>query len=276
MTRHFVHDIDPPEWWEFGSQPARWFIVRGGELLVRGVSVEGAEVPEGLFPGLPDDALGQPHYLGQLAGEHCFAVSVQAGVASPEGAAWQGLRSLFGVLDDHHYAIAGRAAQIVQWERTHRFCGACGDPTERSPGERAMRCTACGLLSYPRISPAVIVRVERGDQILLARNVKATGEMHGLIAGFVDAGESLEEAVAREIAEEVDLAVTDIAYAGSQPWPFPSQLMLGFSARHASGEIMVNPNEIASADWFSRDSLPEIPPKLSIARQLIDEWIERV
>ncbi len=135
------------------------------------------------------------------------------------------------------FRVAGRAVQIVEWDETHRFCGRCGGPTERVPGERARLCTTCGHSAYPRIAPAVIVRVTRGDALLLARGRRWTEPIYSLVAGFVDPGESLEETVAREVREEVGIEVGDIRYFASQPWPFPHSLMLGFEAEHAGGEI---------------------------------------
>src|SRR5262249_6174054 len=154
------------------------------------------------------------------------------------GATFEGLRALYGRLSDEHYAIAGRAAQILVWDQTHRFCGRCGEPTVHAPTERAKLCPSCGLLSFPRLSPAVIMLVRRGaDEFLLARNRAFADGFFSVLAGFVEPGESLEEAVAREVEEEVGLEVDSIRYFGSQPWPFPHQLMIGFVARYASGEI---------------------------------------
>ena len=162
----------------------------------------------------------------------------------------------------------------MEWERSHRFCGRCGEPTVRAEAERAKQCPRCGLLSFPRLSPAVIMRVERGEQILLARNRAFAEPIFSVLAGFVEPGESLEEAVMREVAEEAGIAITDLRYFGSQPWPFPHQLMIGFTARHAAGEIRIDPEELAEADWYGRESLPLLPSKMSISRRLIDAWIE--
>jgi NAD+ diphosphatase len=163
--------------------------------------------------------------------------------------------------------------QIVEWDRTHRFCSRCGEPTERMVNERARRCARCGLLAFPRLSPAVIVRVLRDDQILLGHNRAFPPGLYSVLAGFVEPGETLEETVEREIFEEVGIEVTDLRYFASQPWPYPNSLMLGFTARHAGGEIRVDQQELADARWFSRDNLPELPGKLSIARRLIDDWL---
>jgi NAD+ diphosphatase len=184
------------------------------------------------------------------------------------------LRQLHGLLPDDLYGLAGRAVQIVDWDRNHRFCGRCAAPTESVAHERAKRCPGCELVVYPRISPAVIVLVERDEKILLARAHSFSGNFYSVLAGFVEAGEALEEAVSREIAEEVGIQVQDIRYFGSQPWPFPNSLMIGFTARHAAGEIQIDEREIADAGWFRPEELPELPGKISIARRLIDAWLE--
>ena len=163
--------------------------------------------------------------------------------------------------------------QLVEWEHTHRFCGRCATPTELSPGERARRCPRCGLLAFPRLAPAVITLVDRGDEALLAQGVNFGMPMYSCIAGFVEPGETLEEAVAREVHEEVGVQVEDVRYQHSQPWPFPHSLMIGFRARWSSGDIRIDPTEIVDAKWFSRDDLPMVPPGISIARALIDAWM---
>jgi NAD+ diphosphatase len=157
----------------------------------------------------------------------------------------------------------------------HRFCGGCGHPTELLPNERARRCPSCETPFYPRIAPAVIVLVQREREILLARNATFPRPWYSAVAGFVEAGESLEEAVGREVLEEVGVELSEIQYFGSQPWPFGRSLMVGFNARYAGGEIRVDGTEIADARWFPADALPQLPPRISIARQLIDNWLER-
>jgi NAD+ diphosphatase len=169
--------------------------------------------------------------------------------------------------------VAGRAVQIVAWDLTHRFCSRCATPTPPLAGERAKKCPACGLVSYPRLTPAVIVAVQRGNTILLARNAAFTAAFYSVLAGFVEPGETLEGTVRREIREEVGIEVRDIRYFGSQPWPFPHSLMIGFTANWAAGELRIDERELADAGWFAADALPTIPPKLSIARRLIDAFV---
>ncbi|MCA9880501.1 MAG: NAD(+) diphosphatase [Thermomicrobiales bacterium] len=211
-------------------------------------------------------------FLGDLDGEPLWSVELAPDVTPPAGLSLLGLRDLYGRVPDEVFAVAGRAAQIVAWDRDHQHCGRCGSHTVPVPGERARRCPECGLMSYPRLTPAIIVLIERGDEILLARGHQFVAGRFGIVAGFVEPGESLEEAVIREIHEEVGLEVADITYFGSQPWPFPHGIMIGFRAQHAGGEISLDDGELAEAGWYSTGNLPNVPPKLSIARRLIDAW----
>jgi len=260
-----------------GLVPA-WFLVHPRGLLLRR---EGADV------ALPSDedaaALGvdarEGHALGSLGGEPAVAVAVagEVEVASPiEIVDPFSLRGYYRALGEERFRLAGNAHQLVDWANTHRFCGRCATPTERAVDERAMRCPSCGLLAYPRISPAVIALVRRGEEALLARGARFPLPFYSTLAGFVEVGESLEQTVAREIREEVGVEVKDIRYFGSQPWPFPHSLMVGFNAEWAGGEIAMDPREIVDAKWFRADALPTIPPRLSIARRLIDAWVADV
>jgi NAD+ diphosphatase len=165
--------------------------------------------------------------------------------------------------------------QIVDWDRNHRFCGRCATPTALVPGERARRCPACHTPYYPRIAPAVIALIEHGDRVLLARAAAFPRPWFSALAGFVEPGETLEEAVAREVREEVGIEVADVRYFGSQPWPFGRSLMVGFTARYAGGEVRVDGQEIVEANWYGADRMPQVPPPISIARRLIDAWLAR-
>jgi NAD+ diphosphatase len=244
------------------------FVFRGGALLVRESDL-----------GLPDEAaciaLGVPleasRAVGMLGQHYCRAVWVEAGAAEPaDGFAFRPLRSLFGAVDDHLMAVAGRAFQIAEWARTHRFCGACGGPMEAVAGERCMRCARCGHAAYPRISPAMMVLVKKGDAILLARNAASPTGRFSALAGFLEAGESVEDAVHREVYEEVGLRVRDLRYFGSQSWPFPHSLMIAFTAEWDGGEITVDGQEIAEARWFGPgDALPPFATGVSISGDLI-------
>ena len=239
----------------------RLFVVAGPNLCV----ADGA-VPT----GPADGAL----YLGDLDGEPCFARAVDDG-GPPPGATPVPLRGLFGGLSDEEFGVAGRALGLVAWDRDHRFCGRCAAATVRSATERVRTCAACGHAAYPRLSPAVIVLVERDGRCLLARNARTRMPFFSTLAGFVEVGETLEDCVHRGIGEEAGIAVTDVRYFGSQPWPFTGSLMVGFTARWAGGEIVEDPTEIAEAGWFAPDALPVVPPPLSIARALIDDFVRR-
>jgi len=215
------------------------------------------------------------HYLGRLEDVDCYALELSDSFSAPDGTAYEGLRALFGRLPDDHFTLAGRAVQILHWDQTHRYCGRCGEPTVHAPSDRAKLCPKCGLLSFPRLSPAVIMLVHRGDELLLARNAAFQGGFYSVLAGFVEPGESLEEAVMREVHEEVGLELDNIRYFGSQPWPFPHQLMIGFTAAYAGGDIRLQTEEIIEAAWFHRyGELPRLPGKLSIARKLIDAFVD--
>ena len=211
-------------------------------------------------------------FLGMLDDEACWGVDVPQGEDPADGGALD-LFSYFGRASEVEWVIAGRAVQLAEWQRTHKFCGRCSTPTEPSGNDRAMKCPACGLLAYPRLAPAMITLVTRGDEALLARGVQFRAPMYSCLAGFVEAGESLEEAVVREVREEVGIEVGSVRYHSSQPWPFPHSLMIGFTAEWVSGDIVCDPTEILDAQWYTRDALPSIPPRISIARKLIDAWV---
>lgn len=183
------------------------------------------------------------------------------------------LRACFDLAAPADYTLAARAFQWLNWRRTTRFCAACGQPLVRHATESAMACLACKALFYPRINPVVIVRITRGDTVLLERRAQGSYAFYSVVAGFVEAGESLEQALCREVAEEVGITVRDIRYFSSQPWSFPNNLMVAFTAEWASGEIRPDGVEIAEANWFTRDSLPALPGPISIARRMIDAWL---
>jgi len=209
-------------------------------------------------------------YLGRLGGVDCWAAELAAQAAAPAGLSWEGLRPLFSVLDDDHFALAGRALQLLDWDRSSRFCGRCGTPTEPKREERVRVCPACRLSVYPRVAPAVMALVKRQNQILLARSPHFPGGMYSALAGFVEPGESLEQCLAREIAEEVGVRISNSRYFASQPWPFPHSLMIAFVCDWAGGEIRPQAGEIEAANWFDVLHLPKLPSRISIARRLID------
>ena len=238
---------------------------RAGQALVFSVRGQAVHVGDG-------DTERADLYLGRLGDIDCWAVDLD-GDAEPDVVVTP-LLALHASVSEQEWVVAGRAVQLLEWQRTHRFCGRCGIETEPVPGERAKRCPQCGMLAFPRLAPAVITLITRDDgRALLARNASFPVPMFSCLAGFVEPGETLEQAVARETREEVGVEVGSITYRSSQPWPFPHSLMIGFRAEWISGDIDVDGVEIAEADWFGADDLPPIPPRLSIARHLIDDWI---
>jgi len=246
----------------------RTFVFRGGELLVRG---DDCELPDAAACERLAIAQASIHPVGLMNGDYYRAAFVTGEAQPVDGFEFTGLRKLWGRVDDTVLALAGRAFQIAEWARTHRFCGACGTPMSRIPGERAMKCAKCGHSAYPRISPAMMVLVKRGPAILLAHNAAAPAGRMSALAGFVEPGESIEDTIHREVFEEVGLRVKDLRYFGSQSWPFPHSLMIAFTAEYASGDITLNDPEIDEARWFGPgDPLPQLSPKQSISRALID------
>lgn len=209
--------------------------------------------------------------VGEWQGRPCYAADVASAPAHLAGE-WHTLRALFGLGGSEAFALAGRATQLLDWQNNHRFCGHCATPTTVRGGELAMGCPQCGLLAYPRISPAVMVLISRGDQLLLARSPHFRPGVFSALAGFVEAGETLEQCAVREVREEVGIEIANLRYFSSQSWPFPNSLMLAFFADYAGGVITPQASEIEAADWFAVDALPELPDQLSIARQLIDAW----
>jgi NAD+ diphosphatase len=214
------------------------------------------------------------HYLGRFRGRACYAIEAEGRL--PEGYALTGLRSWLGRAEPAVFYLAGRAKQIVEWHKTHRFCGRCAGPMEDHSQDRAKICPACGLVNYPRLSPSIIVLVTRGDEMLLARNINWPTNMYSTLAGFVEPGESIEQTVHREVEEEVGIRVKNLRYRGSQSWPFPNSLMLGFLAEYDSGDIVCQEDEIADARWFRHDGLPNVPPRTAISGWLIDDFINEL
>lgn len=245
------------------------FVFCGDQLLVR---EDDLSLPSGMalrLMGL-NDAFFQP--LGWWEDKLCRSTWIEPSDELPAGFGLRKLRSLFGELPAEMVAIAGRGYQIAEWARTHRFCGACATKMVFAEGDRSAKCPACGHSAYPRISPAMMVLVTKGEEILLARHAGNRGVFATALAGFLEAGESIEEAVHREVFEEVGLKVKDLRYFGSQPWPFPHSLMVAFTAEYAGGDIVLDPNEIAEARWYGpNDAPPEIPSaSYSIAGRLIE------
>jgi len=252
-----------------------WFVFRADALLVISDGVD-ARIPSRLELLRLGLALPQHHYLGKLGEQHCFTAELHTDAPAAESTEWQGLRGLFGRIDETSFALAGRAIQILLWDRTHRFCGCCGSATERHATDRARVCPGCGLVHYPRLAPAVMALIRRGNELLLARSPRFPEGMYSALAGFVEPGETLEETLVREVREEVGVEIANLRYFGSQPWPFPHSLMIAFVADYVSGEITPQPGEIEAADWFTIDRLPRLPHGISIARRLIDATVRDI
>jgi NAD+ diphosphatase len=248
---------------------ALWFIFKDGDLLFK-TTGDSLSIPETKDLGRYKDHVIRRQYLGSLDGRYCYTADLEGDVPGSTGLKKQDLRSIFNAMEEEMIWAAGRANHLATWNRSHQYCGRCSTPVEDKLDERAKICPACGLVNYPRLSPAVIVAVLKENCILLARNERFRLPFFSVLAGFVEPGETLEVCVSREIKEEVGITVKNIRYFGSQPWPFPDSLMVAFVADYAGGKIQVDGTEITEARWFAAEDLPKIPPSISIARQLID------
>jgi len=256
------------------SKSALWFTFHRGQLLVEqkheDITVYTAA------PGLHGFSPIFSQYIGNYNGADIYAAELPESAVLPGTLHFIKLRALFGKIDREMFSLAARAVQIIQWNRDHKFCGRCGTEMVIRDTELAKSCPACRFISFPRLSPAVIMSIIREDEILLARSARFPKGMYSTLAGFVEPGEKLEETVIREVREEVNVEVCDIKYAGSQPWPFPHSLMIGFTTRYAGGDIEVDNDEIEDAQWFSIDNLPVLPTRMSIAHHLIELFIKSV
>ncbi len=267
------------------ARPVLWFVFKGDRLLVElgppsprpsddprvAARPSWARLPLQKNNNILWFEAARTLYLGRLPGVDCWAAEAPADAPPPPaGMAWENLRALFTVLDDAHFALAGRAVQLVDWDRSHRYCGRCGTPTEAKAEERVRVCPACRFSVYPRLAPAVMALVRREGEILLGRSPHFPPGMYSALAGFVEPGETLEQCVEREVEEEVGVRVSRIRYHASQPWPFPNSLMIAFVCDWVSGEIRPQAGEIEAANWFKVLQLPKLPSRISIARRLID------
>ncbi len=274
MNTHSIYDkfvlkhTPPPS----SKADAYWFAFSKNRLLVMDnedhIDIPKANALEtvGIHPV-------RTQYLGTYEDVDCYSAELE-NVDAPEGFSYIDLRKVFEAINEDMFLLAGRAKQIMEWDRDHQICSRCGTPTEHNRFDRSKKCPNCKLSQFPVLSPAVIMAVHKGNEILLAQSRRfASSGWYSVLAGFVEPGETLEEAVAREVMEEVGLEVKNITYFNSQPWPFPHSLMIGFTAEYAGGEIVLQDEEISEAQWFTRDTLPKVPGKISIARKLIDHFI---
>lgn len=244
-----------------------WFIFYNDLLILR-KKEGGYTIPCGVNP--PVSLSSQPLEVS----ESCVVASLNAPFEETEEYVQMGLRASWDYLEQAWYDKAGKAFQILYWDENSRYCPACGTKTVQT-APITKRCPSCGKEQYPPISAASIVLIRKGNSILLVRTHNFKGTFHGLVAGFLEVGETLEECVKREVMEETNLQVDNITYFGNQPWPYPSSLMVGFIADYAGGEIKIQEEELLSAAFYTRDNLPPIPRKLSLARKMIDWWLEQ-
>lgn len=252
----------------------RWCLFRGAQLVVERVEGRARLLTGDAAAFSIDEA--RAHYIGTVDGEPCFAAVVGKEHALPTGAELVGLRPLILEGDDTVSGPAGLAFQVLEWERTHRYCGTCGQPTEPHGAERARKCTSCRETYYPRIAPVVMGLVTRGRELLLTRKPGYKTGRYTVVAGFVEPGETLEQAVAREVHEETGVAVANAKYVGSQPWPFPNSLVMAFTLDYAGGDAKADGVELEEARWFDVDDLPDLPERVHISRRLIDTAITRL
>jgi NAD+ diphosphatase len=250
------------------KEPALWFAFHRGELLIAQTA------DEARLPRVHDIAhLGvnavRSLYLGTYDGEHCYVCELEHANDLPAGHAMHGLRAVFTLVEEPLAVLAGRAYQIMEWDRNHQFCSRCGTPTVARTEERARACPHCRFTVYPPVSPAIMILIKRGREVLLGRKKEWAPGRYSALAGFVEPGEMLEDTVRRETREEVGVEVENIRYFGSQPWPFPHSLMVAFVADYAGGDIRPDGIEIEEARFFDAEQLPQLPPSISISRRLI-------
>lgn len=257
----FINNLYPPN-----TKEGLWFIFSKDSLLISEQSQE--------LPSDPNFELQRTLYLGTLRGTHIFTGEIAEENNIPSGWKWSYLKSLYSTLTEEIFAIAGRALQLIYWDRTTQFCGHCGHPTCHRQHERCRECKTCKQLFYPKLTPVIMVLLKKEEKILLARSPHFPGKSYGVLAGFVDPGETLEQCIAREVYEEVGIKVKNIQYFQSQPWPFSQSLIIGFTCDWLEGEIQIDPAEIEAAGWFDTTNIPELPPKLSLAYILIASHIQ--
>lgn len=267
MTKPFTTQLQPPTTF---TEPAYWFIFYGEELLLKNNSI-----PQ--FFSLNELNLIREReiYLGTYGTTPCFSVEVtQKPISLPEDMEFQHVRQAHETLeDDDLFRLISRAKQLVHWDKSTQFCGYCGHKTQVSPTDRAKICSECHSLIFPQIAPVMLVLIWRDDEILLARSPHFMPGVYSVLAGFVEPGEMLEHTVVREVKEEVGLNIKNLHYFSSQPWPFQSNLMLGFIAEYSHGEIQIDTTEIEDAQWFSIKKLPQLPKPISLSRQMIDRYL---
>ena len=256
------------------KEQAYWFVYYKDQLLIE-QKEENYHIPVGTEPPIKVPIGSTVHSIGNLQGIACKTYALHTPISGEEAPLRQmvGLRASFDLLPFEEYYQAGKAFQILNWDQNTRYCPSCGVPTKQI-SDIGKKCPECRQEFYPHISPAIIVRIRKEESILMVRAKNFRGSYYGLVAGFLEAGETLEECVHREVMEETGIRIKNLKYFGSQPWPYPSGVMIGFTADYESGEIKLQDEELSAGAFFRKDNLPEIPKKLSLARKLIDDWLE--
>lgn len=256
------------------NENKNFFIFERDEILVKKVD------NKIIFPSIEDLVelkidLGDSYLIDKYKNTNYYLGDFKKPVSLTEEYSFQEIRSIFGQVEENIFWILGRASHISHWNTSNKFCSNCGSSNIKTCKQGSIKCLNCNATFYPRISPAIIVAITKGDKILLAKNVNFKNDFYSVVAGFLEPGENLEACVRREIKEEVGIEVDNIEYFGSQPWPFPDSLMVGFTAEYAGSEIRIDGKELSHADWFSADNLPKIPSSISISRKLIDWFIDK-
>lgn len=251
-------------------KPTWWFVFHSDRILLEKRN-HSFTIPQRIEAPITLNENHTIHELPTLDGYDCRTVAIDQAIVESDSYLMVGLRESYDCISQALFNMAGKAWQILYWDKTTVFCSVCG--TQLQPFMPiAKKCPTCGQEVFPNISTAILALVRKGDEILLVRARNFRGSHYGLVAGFLETGETLEECVKREVMEETGLTVDNITYFGNQPWPFPSGLMVGFTANYVSGEINLQDDELSEATFYSLDNLPELPRKLSLARKMIDHW----
>lgn len=246
-----------------------WFIYINNNLLTIKV-MDNIKIPN--FQEIENfqGSLTRVYEIGSFNNTSCFCAELPSNIEVPDNLTLIPLSEAATIFNDDIFTLCGRAYQILFWDQTHQFCGRCGSRTNNLENEFAKLCPNCSFISYPRISPAIIVGITKGNKILLAHNKNFPNDIHSTIAGFLDPNETLDQCIKREVYEEVGIKIKNIKYFDSQPWPYPNSIMIGFTAEYESGKILVDGKEITHADWYDKDNLPNLPAQTTIARQIIN------
>lgn len=271
MNKSFTAQINPPS---SLIEPSLWFIFHGEDILLHTCS-SSLSIPKFIHAEEFHPLIEQQLYLGVYDNTHCSVINLLEKPQNlPANTFFQHIRQAHEAInDDDLFSIASRGKQLLNWDKKTLFCGCCGEKNQPSLNERAKICPGCKAMSFPQIAPAMLVLIWRKDEILLARSPHFMPEIYSILAGFVEPGETLEQTVIREVKEEVGICIKNLRYFGSQPWPFPSNLMLGFMAEYDSGEIQFDRKELEDAQWFSLHNLPKLPKPISLSRLMIDAHI---